>query len=162
MHTVQPFPDCTALPGRLSQASASLHPWQCYRPLRLDPSFLPNRQIPCSPACLPVCPSGRQFDVTAPGLFSTLWVSFVRLVCLFVCLFVCLVEYNPDSKTPETLPLVALEIYPRRSCFQHENRPENTQQSNNTLLHSHQNRDWRRAQFHMATSWQENRGGGKE
>ena len=43
-----------------------------------------------------------------------------------VCLFVCLVEKDPNSKTSETLPLVALELYPRRSCFQHESHLEST------------------------------------
>ena len=28
--------------------------------------------------------------------------------------------------TPRTLPLVSFELYPRRSCLQHENHPENT------------------------------------
>ena len=40
-----------------------------------------------------------------------------------------LASYRVDvlaSKTPETLPLVEIELYPRRSCFQHENRPEST------------------------------------
>ena len=46
-----------------------------------------------------------------------------RGVCLFVCL---LSEFNPSSKPPETISLVDIELHPRQSCLQHENRPEGT------------------------------------
>ena len=60
-------------------------------------------------------------------------------LCLFVCLFVCLGKTRKSILRPlclegsnnpwewlHTESGTEIELYPRRSCFQHENRPENT------------------------------------
>jgi len=62
-----------------------------------------------------------------------------KKACLFVCLFVCLGKTRKSilrslclegSNNPwewlHTESGTEIELYPRRSCFQHENRPENT------------------------------------
>jgi len=71
--------------------------------------------------------------------------------CIY--LFDCLVGQNLYSKPPETLPLAEPELYPRQSCFQHENHPESTPSPTNRVQEPYRGRArfFQKLVFHRVT-----------